>query len=839
MRLNNYNATPSRYYPFIDGLRALAVISVIIYHLHASWLPGGFVGVDVFFVISGFVVSASITHFRGSGFWHFLAFFYARRIRRIFPALIVCLLVTAVVSALFIPDSWLSDVNQQTGLFAFFGLSNFILAANGRDYFAPTTEFNPFTHTWSLGVEEQFYLIFPALFFAWLCGQRGRGISVALFAIGLLTSAVFSAWQSQVQPTNAYFLSPGRFWELASGVLLYQIITWSRPQGEGGGSGFANTIGVAAFIGLLISFVVSTPHQFPMPGALLAAVSTLGIIYSLYRQPGLPWLHALLGNRYILFFGKTSYSLYLWHWPTFVLFRWTCGLESPLTMLCALAVTLVLATLSYYLIETPMRQSGLVKKAANALVISAGLCVIAIACWGASVLNAHSNRLSLSQVSADADLWYPDRGPATPDFPGCRADPQTLDVEGTSVMVIKPEGCLQESASRYNVLHVIGDSHTLAYMTLYKQLAIRNNLQVDVYRNGGCPFVSFQTERDLDDAHCRQNIASSLRALRQRIRPGDVLLLASLRLPRFGDQWVYFGAAAHQQSFFSDRAQANRQRSVEWAIDVLREFSAKGAQVVFEAPKPIFQVPPYRCADWFNRDNPICAPGMTMDRALLQKYRAPVLDSYAQVVQAVPSVSVWDPFPVLCPGEVCSVWKDGHALFFDGDHLSAWGSMTLLADFSARVLPRLRKPAREGSMHIPEQGYAFNQQGVPDFLDSLSGLSHVESWGRWSDGRLAPVVRLAFHQPLPQDFTLEVTAQGYGPNINQPVSVVVGNERHQMRVAGQPTTTKLYFANPGGARVIEITPPYPQSPQASGESGDGRLLGIGLVAIKITAAASH
>ena len=107
--------TRTPYFPYIDGMRALAVLAVLIYHLHGPWLPGGFVGVDVFFVISGFVVSASIASFRGRGLLQFLAYFYARRIKRIFPALIVCLLVTAYATALFVPASWLSAVNQKTG----------------------------------------------------------------------------------------------------------------------------------------------------------------------------------------------------------------------------------------------------------------------------------------------------------------------------------------------------------------------------------------------------------------------------------------------------------------------------------------------------------------------------------------------------------------------------------------------------------------------------------------------------------------------------------------------------------------------------------------------------
>lgn len=159
------------YYPHIDGLRALAVLAVIIYHLDPGWLPGGFTGVDVFFVISGYVVSASLAKRDNSTFARFTLHFYARRFVRILPALLACLLATSVASTLFIPKAWLSEANEWTGLAAFFGVSNIVLALNQDAYYSPRAEFNPFIHTWSLGVEEQFYLLFPLVFF---CGSNGR-----------------------------------------------------------------------------------------------------------------------------------------------------------------------------------------------------------------------------------------------------------------------------------------------------------------------------------------------------------------------------------------------------------------------------------------------------------------------------------------------------------------------------------------------------------------------------------------------------------------------------------------------------------------------------------------
>jgi peptidoglycan/LPS O-acetylase OafA/YrhL len=211
------------YFPYIDGLRAIAVLSVLIYHLNSDFLPGGFAGVDIFFVISGFVVSASAGAFGQLSLPQFLLLFYSRRIKRIAPALIVCLLATTLASALLIPPAWLSDTNQRTGIFAFFGLSNFILAQTSGDYFSPRSEFNPFTQTWSLGVEEQFYLIFPILFFGWI-GGRTRLLTAVAFGVGFLASLSWSWYLSGTDNASAYYMITSRFWQLASGALLYQYM---------------------------------------------------------------------------------------------------------------------------------------------------------------------------------------------------------------------------------------------------------------------------------------------------------------------------------------------------------------------------------------------------------------------------------------------------------------------------------------------------------------------------------------------------------------------------------------------------------------------------------------
>jgi hypothetical protein len=180
--------------------------------------------------------------------------------------------------------------------------------------------------------------------------------------------------------------------------------------------------------------------------------------------------------------------------------------------------------------------------------------------------------------------------------------------------------------------------------------------------------------------------------LRSRLKPGDVLFLPSLRLPRFSDQWIYFGEEQARHEMFSPEAEAGRRRSVAYAVTTLREIANRGVYIILEAPKPVFKAPPFRCADWFNRANPICAQGFAMPRSLLDTFRQPVLRAIAEIARQVPGVSIWDPYPILCPEEHCRAWRDGQPLFLDGDHISGSGNKLLLPAFSETMRAHLEHP---------------------------------------------------------------------------------------------------------------------------------------------------
>jgi peptidoglycan/LPS O-acetylase OafA/YrhL len=671
------------YLPYVDGLRAVAILSVLTFHLSPSWLPGGFSGVDIFFVISGFVVSASVGALAGFKPTSFLLFFYSRRLLRIAPALIACLLITHVATTVLVPDSWLSDANQRTGLYALFGLSNIILATNTDTYFSPRLEFNPFTHTWSLGVEEQFYLVFPLIFVLWVLGEKRRRQTVALFGALLICSLAYSAWMGRIDSKFAFYMFPSRFWELAAGVLPYQIMTvsgyWTRARKSPAPQWFR--LGAAASIALLLwGFFFAKSEAFPFPGAVPTTVGSVGLLLFLYGQGRKNLFVRALTAQPILFIGRISYSLYLWHWPVFVLFRWTVGLDAAIFQVIALAFAFALAIASYYFVE-PLRYSRALQRAPRYASVAGSLAVIA---GGAALANQlHEARafLSISSVTRHADDWYPDGSDVSPAYPGCIL--QTAGrIIGTSFILTRQRvGC--ERAVIGPRIFVVGDSHAFAYNAMLRSYALETGLQISMYSNGGCSFLSLQPSSE----DCSSNTDASTTDLLERLQAGDILFLPSLRLPRFADQWGRFPEQQAKDAVFSDWAKAERAQAVAVARVTLQRFEERGVRIILEGPPPLFKAPTFRCVEFYNKTNDICSKGLEINRAELEEFRKPVLDAFLRLSKEVPGVHVWDPFPLLCPpGDLCSAIVAGHPLFFDQDHLSGYANRMLFPAFRDFVL---------------------------------------------------------------------------------------------------------------------------------------------------------
>lgn len=345
-----------KYRPEIDGLRAIAVISVIIYHLNENWLSGGFLGVDIFFVISGFLITGIIiTEIQQNSFS--LKQFYTRRIKRIYPAFItVMALVSFIASAIFIYNDF--NKLRKTIELAIAFLSNFYLGLT-QGYFDLSANENPVLHIWSLAVEEQYYLIFPLILI--LAYKKFREIKVLfiitliLFFILLATSFVSANFYKEVlhQP-NIYYLSNLRFPELLVGSLLaiYHNLSASKQA--------SNVIAILSTL-LLFSclFLMNNDIAF-IPGVtlILPCIFTALIIHTTSQNN---IIKLCLSNKAIVFIGKISYSLYLYHW-IFIAFAYYITGEKQInnqSIAIVTVLTIIFSVLSYYLIEQPIRKSKL------------------------------------------------------------------------------------------------------------------------------------------------------------------------------------------------------------------------------------------------------------------------------------------------------------------------------------------------------------------------------------------------------------------------------------------------------------------------------------------------
>jgi peptidoglycan/LPS O-acetylase OafA/YrhL len=664
------------YLSYIDGIRALAVLSVFIYHLDPHWLPGGFSGVDVFFVVSGYVVSLSLDKQKGVALPTFLAVFYSRRVKRILPALIFCLLITIVFTVLFIPSSHLSGSHAKTALFAFFGLSNIILASGNDDYFGPMAEFNPFTHTWSLGVEEQFYLLFPFIFILWTSGKKkyNKQISVVIF-LGLFVASICAAyWYSNTNKLYEYYLIFSRFWQLAAGILLYQFVKSSYESKLRPYKKFFVVLSWIALALVLSGFIVSDEARFPIPWAFLGVSGTFLLLFSMhYLHEGR--VRLFLENKFLSIIGKMSYSLYLWHWPVIVLFRWTIGINTPSNYLSVVAITFFMSSVSYYFIETTIRTLPFIVKSPRYSVIIVGLFILATSSYVGAQLFLNKAEYTFS-ITKNMNDWYGDvYNPFLEE--GLNGEP-TVSIENFKSGMKHVFG--SKGPSTGQKLFVLGDSHAHAYIAMLRKFSAKTGSETIVYTSAGCGDTINRTF-EVMGKDCENFLNASLDEITSQSESGDVLFLPSLKLLRFTAQWENYDIALAKERMVSEGAQNLRKLAVSENITRFKPLAQKGLRIIYEAPKPIFKAPPFRCSQWFNEGNPICSEGLGINKGELINYRQPIMDALESIVSALDNAYIYDPLDILCPEDTCNAIAEGKPLFFDGDHLSGYGNMLIYDDF--------------------------------------------------------------------------------------------------------------------------------------------------------------
>ena len=341
------------YRPEIDGLRAVAILAVLIYHINPDWLPGGFVGVDIFFVISGFLITSIILRETTTGVFSFRRF-YGRRIKRLFPAMALVLLAVLTYQGIFEPFNY--DMARRTGIWVLGLAGNIYVWMATGDYFNPAVA-NPLLHTWSLGVEEQFYLSFPLILF--LISRKGPRPVLPILGILTTVSLIWCIHTTGTKPLDGFYLLPSRAWELLVGCMLAATVSEYKQVFQH--TRFAGKL--TALGGALICtsyFTLNSGSDFPGWRALLPALGAALVLGFADVAPSM--ILTFLRSRVMVHIGKISYSLYLWHWPVILAVQ---GLgESPLappwipswvTPCGALALSFFLASGSYKYVESPLR----------------------------------------------------------------------------------------------------------------------------------------------------------------------------------------------------------------------------------------------------------------------------------------------------------------------------------------------------------------------------------------------------------------------------------------------------------------------------------------------------
>lgn len=483
----------------IDGLRAVSVLLVVFYHADLLKCRSGFVGVDVFFVISGYLVSQVILREMEAARFS-LATFFARRIRRLLPALLaVCLLTPVAGWFLMLPEEYkhLGAVLISQPLLA----ANFVYAASMKfGYFGTTSENYPLLHLWSLAVEEQFYVVFPLLLLL-IFPRLGRSGRISLFATLFLASYCFSVWSSPLWPVAAYFLLPTRAFEILAGVLAGQI-TWRA------GALTRELVSWLAFVTIL-GFAWRIPDGSPFPGA-IAVWPTLSAAALLWiGAQGGSFFHRQLSLRPLVAIGLGSYSMYLWHWPVIALLHSTL-LWKPHFGTYLLILLFPISYASWRYIEQPLRRRPLSNGQAFRFAAGGGL---AVAGLGLLIF---------------LNLGFPGRVPEQ--SLKLAAQEFTLNpfVRDHTIEMIRAGDLSRLGVAGKTELMVIGDSHAMAVLPGLDEACRASSLSgLAVTRSSTPPLYCDLTH---NSGLRGQELRSFCAAFRQRIaleKPEQILLVAS------------------------------------------------------------------------------------------------------------------------------------------------------------------------------------------------------------------------------------------------------------------------------------------------------------------------
>lgn len=658
-----YTDSQNKYRPDIDGLRAIAVVSVVIFHAFPTILTGGFIGVDIFFVISGFLITSIILNNIENNKFSFLDF-YSRRVKRIFPALILVLTACYVFGwILLLPGEY-----KQLGkhIASGIGFVANIVYWGESGYFDSSAETKPLLHLWSLGVEEQFYIFFPLIIWcAWKFSFNIFSILIFLF----FSSFSLNVFYVNKYPDATFYLLPTRAWEMISGgVLAYatlfyknelnyffgrlntlskRIIFSSNVKND---NVFVNILSFSGLVLLIFGFFKVT-EEMAFPGW-IAVIPVLGTIFVIASGQN-AWINrTFLSNKIAVWFGLISFPLYLWHWPLLVFPRMVMGEETSFEVrLAAVFASVVLSWITLKIVEKPLRHGG---RRTAIFLIASGIFTLMISVF------IYKNDGFMGRFS------YMERMVSQFGWNGDQKDNLCIsNIDQNS------EFCRLSKDMDPSIL-LVGDSISWQlYFGLAEQTKEEKS-SVLAYSQGGCAaFFGFSDRFDYKDC-----LDVTLRVLDRAKNNQSVKTVIFSSRPRFyadGLHPLNMGYVQGEKERFSSKEEFMKHVSSNFS-GVMSDLIKSGKQVIFVKNNPSLSFDPKKCVTrpWKPVDNDNCVERYSEHVKNSAEYNA-LIDG---LISNFPEIKVFDPAEILCDKSrnLCYPVKDGSMLYRDNQHLSVDGS---------------------------------------------------------------------------------------------------------------------------------------------------------------------
>ncbi len=617
-----------KYRADIDGLRAIAVLSVVAFHAFPNWFKGGFVGVDIFFVISGFLISTILFENLERNTFSFLEF-YIRRVKRIFPALLIVLISCLIFGwfALF------ADEYKQLGkhIAAAAGFVSNLVLWSENGYFDNAAETKPLLHLWSLGIEEQFYIFWPLLL--WIVWKKRFNL-FNITIVMLAASFVLNIWIIQKDAIATFYIPQTRFWEMFTGALL----AWSTLQQKT--AKFRDhglSANMQAWLGamLLVAGVslTTSASQFPGWWALLPTLGAVLIISAGMRA----WLNrVVLSNKILVWVGLISFPLYLWHWPLLSFAR-IIESETPARSIriVAVLISILLAWLTYKLIEIPIRFGPRNKMKTIVLVVL----MIIMGYTGYSVYL----REGLKFRDPTADRVYIAQ----------RIEQQFSDI--CSHQFRKISHCAEQIKTGKSIVLLVGDSHVRHTYEILKDQVTGSNHDFIAFSNGGCPFLVDINTGNVDD--CAAKNAEVMEFIRKNKTNIKAIVIA-------GEYTIYTGA---------DWLKDVNGKGISFGSSFSRTLAKlQGIPIIIFEQVPPISFEPKKCLSRpfrISQNDFNCQMNYGDALALLEISRKAI----HKAIEEFSNVTLFNIDSALCDREVCRVISNNNLLYYDKTHMNPIG----------------------------------------------------------------------------------------------------------------------------------------------------------------------